>query len=77
MSFPVQPTTFAISKDQFAILHFDFEIAVVMIAMAAGAETEQVASHSLSPVSVVSDVVDVEPGTVLAAGGSAAIAVSS
>ena len=77
MSFSVQSTTFAISKDQFAILHLDFEIAVVMIAMAAGAETEQVAGHSLPPVGVVSDVVDVEPGTVLAAGGSAAIAVSS
>ena len=77
MSFPVQPTTFAISKDQFTILHLYFEIAVVMIAMAAGAETEQVASHSLSPVSVVSDVVDVEPGTVLASWGSAAVPVSS
>ena len=53
MSFPVQPTTFAISKDQFAILHFDFEIAVVMIAMAARAETEQVAGHSLPAVGVV------------------------
>ena len=77
MSFSVQSTTFAISEDQFAILNLDFEITVMMIAMTAGAETEQVAGHSLSPVGVVSDVVDVEPGTVLAAGGSTAVSVSS
>ena len=77
MSFPVQSTTFAISEDQFTILHLYFEIAVVMIAMAAGAETEQVAGHSLSTVGIVGDVVDVEPGTVLAAGGPAAVPVSS
>ena len=77
MSFPVQSTTFAISEDQFTILHLYFEIAVVMIAMAAGAETQQVASHSLPAIGVVSDVVDVEPGTVLAAGGSTAVSVSS
>ena len=77
MSFSVQSTTFAISKDQFAILHLYFKIAVVMIAMTAGAETQQVAGHCLPAVGVVGDVVDVEPGTVLAAGGSAAIVVSS
>ena len=77
MGFTIQPTTFAISEDQFAILYLDFEIAVMMITMAAGAETEQVAGHSLSTVGIVGDVVDVEPGTVLAAGGPAAVAVSS
>ena len=77
MSFSVQSTAFAISKDQFAILHLDFEVAVMMIAMAAGAETEQVAGHSFPAVGVMGDVVDVEPSPVLAAGGSAAVSVSS
>ena len=77
MSFSVQSTAFAISEDQFAILHLDFEVAVMMIAMAAGAETEQVTGHSLATVGVVGDVVDVEPGPVLAAGGSTAVSVSS
>ena len=77
MSFSVQSTAFAISKDQFAILHLDFEVAVMMIAMAAGAETEQVTGHSLATVGVVGDVVDVEPGTVLEAGSSTAVSVSS
>ena len=77
MSFSVQSTTFSISEDQFTIFHLDFEVAVVMIAMAAGAETEQVTGHSLSPVGVVGDVVDMEPGPVLAAGSSAAVPVSS
>ena len=77
MSFSVQSTTFSISEDQFTIFHLDFEVAVVMIAMAAGAETEQVTGHSLATVGVVGDVVDVEPGPVLAAGGSTAVSVSS